>query len=268
VDIATGRRLGEQAVALARQLGTERLLIESLIVLSYVYCVAGELERGLPPAQEAVQRARQLGDDVLLGESLTMRLAFHTGPADTEPMFNEAIACIQRSGDQLYAYHLNSYAGGQALYAGDIPAARAYLHQAAQFIRAIRDEDIKLLYITGWVLRLDDDLDGARSSFRALLRIQRRIGNRAGVASTSLALACLAADAGDWHQAAMLHGAAQALLPTGVPWEDLEARYRDDSLDQIRCHLGQGEFERAHAAGMALSFDDALDLGSGKARSG
>jgi hypothetical protein len=98
------------------------------------------------------------------------------------------------------------------------------------------------------------------------VRIQRRIGNRAGVASASLALACLAADAGDWHQAAMLHGAAQALLDTtGLPWEELEARYRQDSLDRIRCHLGQEQFERAHATGTALSFDQALDLASGKA---
>ena len=265
VDIATARRLGEQAVTLARQLGTERLLIESLTVLGHVYCFAGELERGLPPVQEAVQRARQLGDDVLLGESLTMRMTFLTSPADAKPLFNEAIACTQRSGDELYAYYLNSYAGGQALYAGDIRAARAHLGQAAQFIRAIRDEDLNLLYLTGWVLRRDNDQDGARSSFRAILRIDRRIGNRAGIAAASLALACLAADAGDWHQAAMLHGAAQAILPTGIQWDELEDRSRRDSLDQIRCQLGQEQFERAYAAGSALSSDQALDLASGTA---
>jgi hypothetical protein len=40
-------------------------------------------------------------------------------------------------------------------------------------------------------------------------------------------LACLDGDLGDWHRAAVLHGAAQALLDqTGVPWETLETRYR------------------------------------------
>jgi hypothetical protein len=52
---------------------------------------------------------------------------------------------------------------------------------------------------------------------------------------------------------------------TGLPWDDLEARYRDDSLDRIRCDLGEEQFERAHATGMALSFDEAIDLASGRA---
>ncbi len=61
----------------------------------------------------------------------------------------------------------------------------------------------------------------------------------------------------------MLHGVAQAFLaPTGQPWQELEARYRRDSLDQVRANLGQEQFERAHAEGLALSFDDALDLAS------
>jgi predicted ATPase/class 3 adenylate cyclase len=105
VDIARARRLGEQAVKLARQLDAGRLLIDALANLSYVCCLAGEPERGLPPGQEAVQRARQLGDDVLLGESLTDYLVCDAliDPAHARPLFTEAIACTQRSGDHLYA---------------------------------------------------------------------------------------------------------------------------------------------------------------------
>ena len=86
------------------------------------------------------------------------------------------------------------------------------------------------------------------------------------MAYACLGLACLAGDAGDWQRAAALHGVAQACLnPTGQPWEELEARYRQDSLDQVCTHLGPEQFERAHAKGMALTFDQALDLASGKA---
>jgi hypothetical protein len=63
----------------------------------------------------------------------------------------------------------------------------------------------------------------------------------------------------------MLHGVAQAFLDrTGQPWEEPDARYRRDSLDQVRAHLGQEEFDRACTRGMALSSDQALDLASGK----
>jgi hypothetical protein len=187
-------------------------------------------------------------------------------PAHARPLLTEAIACIQRSGDHLYAYYLANFAGTRALVAGDIPAARAHLQQAAEAMRETGGEILDLPVNTGWVQRQDHDPDGARSSFAAALRISRHIGDRSGIAYASLGLACLAADAGDWHRAAILHGVAQAFLdPTGQPWEELEARYRRDSLAQVRARLGQEQFEPAYSRGMALSPDQALDLASGKA---
>jgi len=268
IDMAAARRLGEQAVTLARQLDAGRLLIESLATLSYVRCLIGEPAQGLPPGQEAVERARKLGDDVLLGESLTDYLVCDAliHPAHHNPLFAEAIACTQRSGDHLYACYLHNNAALHALRAWDIPAARDYLQQAAQAIRAIGGEALQLPVNTGWVLRQDNDPDGARSSFQEALRIGRRNGDRAGIAYASLGLACLAADAGDWHRATVLHGIAQGFLdPTGLPWDELEARYREDSLGQLRAQFGPQQFERAYASGIALSPDDALTLASGKA---
>jgi tetratricopeptide (TPR) repeat protein len=268
VDLAMARQLGEQAVTLARQLDAGRLLIESLADLSYFCYLAGEPERGLPPGREAVERARQLGDDVLLGESLAGYLLCDAiiDPAHARPLFTEAIACTQRSGDHLVAYYLTNNAGVHALRAGDISAARTYLQQAAHAMRASGEEGIDLSINMGWVLHQDSDPGGARSSFEAALRMSRRNGDRSGIALAGLGLACLAADAGDWHRAAMLHGVAHAFLGrSGQPWEELEARYRRNSLDQVRAHLGQEQLDRAYATGMALSPDEALQLASGKA---
>jgi predicted ATPase/class 3 adenylate cyclase len=267
-DIARARQLGERAVILARQLDDARLLIDALATLGFVCYLAGEPKRGLPLGREAVQRARQLGDDVLLGISLTNYLLCEAliDPAHAGSLFTEAFACTQRSGDHLVADFLNNNAGVHALRAGDIPAARAYLQQAAQAERAIGGDNLRLSANMGWVLRHDHDHDGARSSFAAVLQMSRRIGDRSGIAYASLGLACLAADAGDWSRAAVLHGVAQAFLdPTGQPWEELEARYRQDSLAQVRARLGQEQFEPAYSMGMALSPDEALDLASGKA---
>ena len=98
--------------------------------------------------------------------------------------------------------------------------------------------------------------------------MSRRNGDRAGIACASLGLACLAADADDWRRAAVLHGVAQAFLdPSGLPWDEPEMRYRQDSLGQLRAHLGQQQFERAYASGMALSSDEAFHLALGTARS-
>ena len=266
-DVTAALRLGDQAVRLARQLGTGRLLIESLGALSFACYFAGQPERGLPPGREAVERARQLGDDVLLGTSLMEYLHCYAlmDPAHAGPLFTEAIACTLRSDDHLVAGFLLNNASVHALRAGDIPTARAYLQQAAQAVQTIGGDDLHQSINMGWVLRQDHDPDGARSSFEKALRLSRRSGDRADVAYASLGLACLAADEGDWHRAAMLHGVAQAFLDrTGLPWEELEARYRRDSLDQVRAHLGQDEFERARARSTALSFGEAFDFASGK----
>jgi predicted ATPase/class 3 adenylate cyclase len=268
VNMATALRLGEQAVTLARQLDTEPLLIESLAALSAAYYHAGEPERGVPCGREAVQRARQLGDDVLLGVSLMEYLMCETllDPAHARLLFTEAIGCTQRSGDRFYAYLMNNLGGVQALREGDIPAARAYLQQAAEAIREIGDQGLDMSVNMGWALRQDHDPDGARSSFEAVLRTSRHNGDRYGIAYAILGLACLTADAGDWPRAAVLHGVAQAFLDqTGQPWEELEARYRRESLDQVRARLGQDQSERDHATGMALSAGQALDLACGKA---
>jgi hypothetical protein len=78
-------------------------------------------------------------------------------------------------------------------------------------------------------------------------------------------LACLAADMGGWHRAAILHGAAQALLDqTGNRWDTFEGNQRAESLDQIAAGIGDEQLRRAYDAGEALSIADAIDLALGR----
>ena len=262
-DLAAARRLGEQGVEFARQHGDDRLLIESLKTLCVVYYFVGQPERGLPLGQESVERARQLGDDVVLGRSLMACLlpSDLIDPARYGQLFTEAIACTERSGDRLMEYYLHNNAGCHALRAGDIPAARAHLEEAAQAQQAIGHSSSHVSVNLGWVLCQESDPDGAQSMFEAGLRISRRNGERSGLAYASLGLACLAADRGDWHRAAELHGVAQAFLDrTGSPWDEVDARYRRDSLDNVRAGLGEEQFDRVYAQGMTLSLEKALDL--------
>ena len=144
---------------------------------------------------------------------------------------------------------------------GDLPGARAHLEASIRGAEAIGFPVSGMTLNLGWVLRAEHDLDGARSKLAEALRIGRRIGNKTNMAEAILGLACLAGDAGDWHRAAVLHGAAQALLDqTGVPWATFVAGIRQESLDQAGVALGDEQFQRAYARGMALSFDQAISL--------
>jgi predicted ATPase/class 3 adenylate cyclase len=263
IDLAAARQLAEQAVQVARQLGDERLLSTALAALCAGCSFAGEPETGRPFGHESVERARRLGDDVLLAEALRRYLlSINTiDPARALPLYTEAIACTERSGDHFINSRLNNNAGWAALVAGDIPAARAHLEAAAQAVQQIGWEDASVQENLGDVLRAERDLDGARSTFEAALRISRRNGDTWNMAYAILGLALLAGDAGDWDRAATLHGVAQAFQDrTGNPWQELSARDCRDSLDQARAHMGDEQLDRAYAQGMALSLDKALDL--------
>ena len=270
VDLATALQLGNRAVEFARQLHDDRLLIESLATLCGTYYFAGEADRGLPLGEESVERARRLGDDVLLAASLAGYLLCSDliEPTRSEQLFAEAIACTERSGDQLIGSFLHNNASVHALRAGDIPAARAHLEQADKALQATRSASHHVPVNLGWVLRQESDPDGAQARFEEGLRISRRNGERSGIAYASLGLACVAADLGDPQRAAELHGVAQAFLQrTGEQWQDPEARYRDDSLHQVRTSFGEEQAARAYAKGMTLGLDQALDLALGRGHS-
>ena len=97
--------------------------------------------------------------------------------------------------------------------------------------------------------------------------MSRRGGEHSNIAYAVLGLATLAADAGQWSLACVLHGMAQAALDrTGESRQEPEARYRGASLAQVRAHLGEEQSERDYARGMALSYDEIPDLASRKLR--
>ena len=247
IDVATARQLAEQAVQVTRRLGHEQLLIRSLATLCAGHFFAGEPDTGRPFGQESVERARRAGDDVELAWSLLGYL-MTIDPARSGPLYTEAITGTERSGDHLINSILHNNAGADALAAGNLPAARAHLEAAAQAARQIGYENPTMQAVLGDVLRAERDLDGARSTFEAVLRISRRNGDNWNMAYAMLGLACLAGDDGDWDRAAALHGVAQALQDrTGHPWQEFDARDRRDSLDQARAHLGDEQLERAYA---------------------
>jgi DNA-binding CsgD family transcriptional regulator len=118
----------------------------------------------------------------------------------------------------------------------------------------------------GLLLRAEGDLDGARHMFEESLRISRRNGDSRGMAYACLYLACLAGDLGDWDRAGALHGSAQVFQDrAGIPWDEFDERYRQDSLAQARARLGDEQLERACAQGMALSLEKAFDLATAAA---
>ena len=263
-DMPASLQLAEKADEVADGLRDDRLLILSRTMLCFAYYFAGQPEQARSLGAEAVQRARKLGDDVLLGASL-LAYATAVGAAASGPLFAEAFACTERSGDLGIERTLYNNAGAAALEMGDIPGARAHMEAAIRAAEALGTPHATQSLHLGMILRAEHDLDGARSALQEALRVGRRIGGKRTMAEAMGGLAFLDGDLGDWHRAAMLHGAAQALLDqTGVPWGPFDGRNRQQSLDQAGAALGDEQFQRAYARGMTLSFDEAIDLALGQ----
>ena len=179
IDLATARQLAEQAVQVARQLGDERLLSRSLggtVRRVFLRRRAGgraPVRAGICRAGPAARRRRAAG----LEPAQVSHDLGTIDPARSGPLYAEAIACTERSGDHLINSVLHNNAGVAALEAGDIPAARAHLEAAAQAAQQIGWESATVPGNLGDVLRAERDLDGARSTFEAALRIGRRNGD-------------------------------------------------------------------------------------------
>ncbi len=266
VAVSDGLRFGAEVIELARRVGEPRLLVEALGTYCGLHYFAGEPERGLPFGAEAVEIARRTGDDVVLGEGLVGYLMCLDliDPDAARELYAEGIACTNRSGDLLMEYLLHNNASVRAIRDGDFAAARAHLQRAAEASAEIGEENHVVPVNLGWVLRHEHNPDAARDMFGTGLRMSRRIGDTMGLAYCSLGLACAAGDLADWFRAAELHGVAQVCLDRlGGPWQEPEGRYRRESIDLVREHLGAARFDQAYARGAALGFDEAVDLALG-----
>jgi predicted ATPase/class 3 adenylate cyclase len=260
-DPARAVRLAEQALGLARRLGDNRLLAQALACLGGAFAWAGEPARGQPYALEAVELARPLADDVLIARciirySMTGRFT----PDEARPLYAEAIARSERSGDSMTRMEAHANAAADELDAGDVLAARAHAEEALVLGRSLGHEDATFMNLLGFVLRAQHD-PAAQSTLEAALQLGRRHGDHAAIASSFLGLACLAADVGDWQRAAELHGVAQAARNRGsMPWQLVPAARREESIAVTRSGIGDEQFERAYAHGLSLGLAEAFEL--------
>ncbi len=263
VDMELALRLAEEAMEIADQLGEDHLLIEAGTVLCGILYFAGMPNRGVVYGESAVERARRSGEDALLGPSLLFLLMCvdRVQPDRTATLTAEAIACVERSGDQSLAGGLYNNAGVSSLRKGDLPLARRFLERAEEAHRAVGLHDPTPMINLGWVLRQEGDGAGAAEAFRRALRESHRVGDGPDIPYATLGLACHASDTGDWTRSAVLHGFADAFLESsGEPWQDPEDAYQQESLDKTRAHLGDVDFEAAYGRGTRLDLRSAIDL--------
>lgn len=126
--------LGEQALAISRELNDRRLMAESLNLLGAVACdLSGDLGQAIHHFEEAVVMFRELGDRRGVHRSLnnlgyaTLRRGDHVAAVD---LFQEALTIARQIGDRNYEMQYHGNLGGARVGLGEYSAAEAALRQA------------------------------------------------------------------------------------------------------------------------------------------
>jgi predicted ATPase/class 3 adenylate cyclase len=266
-ELAIAAAYGDRALAMARELGDRRIEARALNVHGDAAFRSRDRDEVRRLAEEAVAIAREIGDVQLLGEQLLQLAGAIPADEQSRGVRREALACCQQAGDELIAGVALQQLYGQELRAGLIEEASCRLEQSLEIAERLgADTLIYFVRADLSLLRLiQDRYEEAAPVLRWCLMVARRVGIRIDASELLLAAACCAAWQGDHLRAARLHGAADADIAAAVeigaigmtpPEQDL----RERAQAGLRAELGDAAYEQAYAAGATLSPSEAVEL--------
>ena len=240
---------------LASTAGDVTSMAWSVILRAHALAVKPDGPAAVAAAEEAVRLARDV-DDQALGVAYEA-LAISTRDRDERRRTARLAAeHLERAGDLRALGRMCEELSYAALVDGQVHEA-AELIERAMVLREQLDDPAELVWtlVTGGLVALErgDDAAAQRHLVDALDQYLSR-GIRAMLPEALLALAALAARAGDPVRAGRLVGAAHA----AGTFDELDRRL--EATAREAAGAPPGEWERAVGAGQALSWDEGIEL--------
>ena len=224
-DYAAAEASAEQALAVARELGAPLYVANALSNLGAIVLAGGGHDRAGPLLEEAVALARAVGDRRVAALAINNLgdLALTVGDYErAEPLFEESLALLKARGDAANVARSLFNLGAVALKLGRLPAASARFRESLSFAQEVGDtEDI------AWCLE----------GFAALAAAER-----------------------DGARAALLLGAAAALLEgIGAEFKPFERALDEQTRAEATRLVGEDAVAEAMAKGARMALVDAVD---------
>ena len=225
-DLDQVRRLGEEGVAIAREIGDVHLRGQLQATLS----IGGSDEEKRRVRLDSLECFRRSGDELLAANEMHMLygLDMMAGRlADARAYLTEAIAAAERLGANVFLYFMTT-------------------------------DYLILLLIEGRHAE-------AVPLVRSCLLTARRMGLRLDVSQLLFVAACCTAWQGDHPRAARLHGAAfremSAAIETGnISWAGPEQQLRDREQATLRELMGDEAYDAGFRSGAGLPRSQAVEL--------
>jgi predicted ATPase/class 3 adenylate cyclase len=264
-DKTATQDLFEESLLLFRQVKDQHGITFSLRNLGDLAYVEGNYVSACNYYAESLTLARQRGDQHGVAGSLLSlgRVSFAQGDLSTAWNFHkEALPISRRLGDQGAVAGTLINLSRVAFTQEEMDPAQALLEEALLIARqlGLREDIASALAGLGRVSARRGDNRTAWARQTESLKLRRQLGEVPPLVPSLDNFAEMAHGQQQFHRAAQLLGAAQAIRQEyGTPLIPLEQAEQAGQVSAARDALGEEAFALAFAAGQAMTLDDALD---------
>ena len=214
---------------------------------------------------EALETGRRLEDAPLISQALggLSRVALRSDVPEGRRLAREALAVSDAAGDEPGRSNALHLLGVGAQIDGDLLEAREWMSQRLALVRAtdnqflISSEAANLSMVERQLGNLDD----AEALAREALEIDRRTGGQFVTPFVLSGLAAIATARGEFERAAILVGAAEAIMEAQhMAWPPDERPHYERLLADLPVAMGPDAFEEARGRGRSMTIDEAVDF--------
>jgi predicted ATPase/DNA-binding XRE family transcriptional regulator len=263
-DHAAARRLHEESLDIKRALGDRWGIASTLGNLGALLQDQGEYAAAQRLHEESLAIRRELGDQggvalALYNRGLALLLQGELDAA--EACYAECLGLYETLGDRLGIANVLNNMGEVARARDDLAEARRLYEESLELSRGLGDlaGAANALGNLGSVLHRMGRSREAAMLLRQSLRQRHAANDQRGIAECLAGLAGLANSRGAPERAARLFGAMHRLLErTGIQLHPTDRREHDRYAAAARGALDPQAWERAFAAGRALTLEEAV----------
>jgi predicted ATPase/class 3 adenylate cyclase len=261
-EVDAARSASEAGARVARAIDDASLTAAHLSRLAFELFRLGDYSRARQTVEEALKVANGV-DDPNIQASAHERIAsiLVDDPQVARSHFAEALRLYEHAGNKVRMCATYINLSVLEMEAGDFAAARKSLEAALAHAGASIENEAVVRINLGLVNLLEGKPDLGASQYRDALQQFVRLGRIDQVPYALLGLAVSAGAADDLERAAVLHGAAAAMIESrGTPWEPLETKVRDKAIANLKAQLGEQPFRDAYARGHTMPEPEAIAL--------
>jgi predicted ATPase len=262
---ARGRRMLDEGVALARAVGDEQLLVDTLVMAAEIRVEGGSGAEARPLAEEALVCASRLGDARRLARAMFVEaVAAHAelGYPETHRRLRDAAELFERAHDERHVARARLAMAFLSLDAGELDVAHSEAARCIDVAERIGHPIGRAmgLAVQMWVAIERQTFDSARELHRQVVGTARDSGYLGLLGMAVAATAVLAVRDGEPERAARALGTLEA-SPEALRAEDFRAVAQE--VERLRAalqaELGADRYTALTAEGAARPLSEMLE---------